>query len=261
MVNYQKHLIADIFKQSSAAHPIPGVQVYHNNFIENGIRALAISFPTLAHIMGNADFRGLARAFLVSEVKTQFDWADYGQTLPDFIMAHANLVGLPYLAEVAELDWLLHEVQRSEDKSFDGESFAKMNELDPSEWVFEMAPGFKLASFFFPVDQLYRLAHDAELANKGPLRDAFTQDLAQAMTHAIKLDKPWSMAVWRPRYKAKMLKLDDHDLAAFQRLEKSQSIADIFTHFSRRSMDISAWLSEQIIQKRIYGVRVKHSKE
>lgn len=252
---YQQHLIKAIFSAESSQAGEPGVQIYHNNFIENGIRALSISFPSLAYFMKEYDFRALAREFLLTHPKTQFDWADYGQNLPAFIMSHPNLVELPYLAEVAELDWLLQQVQRSSDKHFDGESFALINESDPSKLIFDMAPGFRLASFFFPVALLFQLATDVTLAEQSAKRDVFMQKLNKSMADAINIDTPRSIMLWRPDYKAEMFSLSRGEQVLFKQLENAESIADIFSHFADTPDQISTWLSEQIVQKRIYGVR------
>ncbi|MFC4700183.1 putative DNA-binding domain-containing protein [Glaciecola siphonariae] len=254
-MDYQKQLIDDIFNPSASSHRLPGVQIYHNNFVENGIRALSITFPTLAHLMDEGDFRALARAYLLSDIKTEFDWADYGDGLADFLMRQEQVSALPYLSEVAELDWLLHQVSRKADKTFDAESFALLNEQNPAALEFELAPGFTLAKFFFPVEQLYRLAHDAELRVAGATRDQFIQQLNKSISDAINLDTPRSIMLWRPDYKAEMLSLNDHDAIVFQQLQNKRSVADIFAHFTDQVDHLQAWLSEQIMQKRIYGLR------
>lgn len=255
---YQTDIIEAIFKASSGKHEQAGVQVYHNNFIENGIRALSISFPTVAFFVEEADFRALAREYLLAQPKTQFDWADYGESFADFIMAHPNLVELVFLSELAELDWLIAQVQRSEDKIFEGESFALLNEHSLDRLVFEPAPGFIIAKFFFPVSQLYQLANDAELAVEGPQRSAFMRTLNKSMSDAINLDTPRSILLWRPDYQAQILSLDDSETALFTQLQNAESIDHIFSHFADTPEQISIWLSEQIVQKRIYGVLLKN---
>jgi hypothetical protein len=253
-LDYQTQLISDIFNASSSKHKLPGVQVYHNNFVENGIRALSITFPTLAYLIGEEGFRGLARTFLLEEVKTQFDWADYGANLASFLLQNAHLTELPYLSEVAELDYLLHEVQRSSDKEFNAESFNLLNEADPASLVFDIAPGFRLAKFYFPVKQLHRLAHDPELAQAGHKQEVFMAELNKSMNDAINLETPRSIVVWRPEYKAEMLSLTHEEVAVFELLHKKQSIDTIFARFTNEPEALSPWLSEQIVQKRIFGV-------
>lgn len=254
-MSYQQQLMKDILNADAGKHNCKGVQVYHNNYVENGIRALSISFPTLVYFIEQANFRALAKAYLLAHPKTQFDWADYGKTLPQFLLSHPIAVKLPYLTEVAELDWLIHELGRCVDKPFDGESFTLISELDLSQLVFEPAPGFNLATFFFPVMPLYRLANEPTLALAGPERDAFMQSLTVTMGQAKHIERAGTIMLWRPDYKAEMLCLSESEAGIFTQIAKKQSIATVFSHFSDQPQQIPLWLSEQIVKKRIYGVR------
>jgi len=254
-LDYQKDLIKQIFDAASAKSKLSGVQVYHNNFIENGIRALSITFPTLLYFMDEPDFRALAREYLLAVPKTQFDWADYGHDLSDFMMTHPNFAQLPYLSEVAELDYLLHEVQRSEDISFDAASFQLLSEQDPNQLVFLTAPGFDIAKFIFPVDMLHQLSTTPILQEEGKARNAFLIKLNNSMSDARKSEQARSIVVWRPDYKAEMLIVSDDAKEVFQHLNNRDSVASIFAAFAEQTEQLSTWLSEQISQKRIYGVQ------
>jgi hypothetical protein len=207
--------------------------------------------------MHEADFRGLAREYLLAHPKTQFDWADYGHDLADFIMSHANFEQLPYLSEVAELDWLLHRLQRCEDKHFDAASFQLLSEEDPNNLVFETAPGFDIAQFIFPVDMLYQLSTDPLLQEEGDAKQTFLMTLNNSMDHARNSDQARSIVIWRPDYKAEMLHVSGDAIKVFQHLNNSDSVASIFATFAEQPEQLSSWLSEQISQKRIYGVRLK----
>lgn len=256
-MDYQQQLIKAVFAPDPATNDIAGVKVYHNNFIENGIRALAITFPTVLHFLQESDFRGLAREYLMAHPKIEFDWADYGHDLSDFIMSHPNMAQLPYLSEVAELDWLLHQLQRCEDKHFDAQSFQLLSEQDPNDLVFETAPGFQIAKFIFPVEMLYQLSSDPLLQEAGDAKAAFLHDLNNSMNHARNSKQVRSIVMWRPDYKAEMLYVSDDAISVFQHLNNSDSVATIFATFADQPEQLSAWLSEQISQKRIYGVRLK----
>jgi len=253
-MSYQQQIIKGIFKNQDVDDQPDGLRVYRNNFIETGIRALAISFPTLAYFLEQADFRALSRAYLLEHPKTQFDWADYGESFAGFILSHPNLVELPYLSEVAELDWHLQCLERSSDKAFNGDSFALLNVHEHSSLRFDLAPGFRLLKCFFPVGQLHRLASDKELAEEGPLRAEFMQNLNKLMSDAIKSEEPRSVLIWRPDYKAEILTLAVPEQQLFEKLGSQETVADIFAHFDDSPDELSAWLSEQIMQKRIYGV-------
>jgi hypothetical protein len=254
-MSYQHALIQSIFSANSALHPLSGVQVYHNNFIENGIRALSISFPTLHYLVDEPDFRAIAKAYLLDVPKTQFDWADYGAEFADFILHEPKLRELPYLSEVAELDYLVAQSDRFGDIEFDAESFGLLNSGELENLQFVMAPGFQIAHFIFPVEYFYQLASNPNLHPQSPERTLFMQNLNKLMSDAINSDQARSIVLWRPDFKTQMLSLSDSELAIFKQLARADSIANIFAGFANAPQTLEPWLSEQISQKRIFGVR------
>jgi hypothetical protein len=143
-----------------------GLNVYTNNFIENGIRALSITFPTVEGLIGEDSFRVLSRKFLRHEAKASFDWAEYGITLPTFIEGQEALETYPFLSEVAELDWTIHCVQRETDKKFQPATFASLESGDTNALRFIAAPGLQTRNFWFPVAYLYQLIHEPYLQSE-----------------------------------------------------------------------------------------------
>ncbi|WP_395344655.1 DNA-binding domain-containing protein [Ningiella sp. W23] len=253
-MNYQQKLIKNIFSANSASHELNGVQVYHNNFIENGIRAMSISFPTVHFLLDEADFRGLARAFLLAHPKAQFDWADFGEEFAPFIMQTPGIDSMPYLTEVAELDWRMGTIEREKDVAFDAQSFNLLNERPHSELKFTLAPGFSIAKFLFPVELFYHFANTPSLHEQGAEREAFMQKLNNSISDAINSDRARSIMLWRPDYKAKLLSLSDINQTAFEQLNSRDSIASVLEHFEQQPEALEPWLTEQIQEKRIFGV-------
>lgn len=139
------------------------LNIYHNNFIENGIRALAITFPSVEGLIGADSFRILAKHYLIDEPKTQFDWGDYGESFSEYIDEQEALAEYPFLGEAAELDWLIHLIQRKGDIEFRAQTFAKLETNDSADLRFVPAPGLTLMLSWFPVVDLHQLVHDPYL--------------------------------------------------------------------------------------------------
>ena len=70
--------------------------------------ALAATFPTVQALVGTAFFRGLARAFVRHALPQQPVLAEYGADFPAFVAGYEAAGDLPYLADVARLDWALN---------------------------------------------------------------------------------------------------------------------------------------------------------
>jgi hypothetical protein len=70
--------------------------------------ALAATFPTVQALVGADFFGGLARTFIAQSLPTQPVLAEYGAGLPAFLAGYEAARDLPYLADIARLDWALN---------------------------------------------------------------------------------------------------------------------------------------------------------
>lgn len=274
--DYQRQLIAKIFNmrpQSSQKEPIEsakrirldasiqvnihsGLNVYTNNFIENGIRALSITFPTVEGLIGEDSFRMLSRKFLRQDAKASFDWAEYGITLPTFIEGQEALETYPFLSEVAQLDWVIHGVQRQADKAFEASTFASLETGDTDLLRFTPAPGLQLLTFWFPVVDLYQLIHDPYLqSDEGILaRKALLKKTTKSINNAINMATPRSLVLWRAEYKAQFEYISDAEADVIQQINAQASVNAVIDTIGTHNIDLVEWLSNAISNKLIFAV-------
>jgi hypothetical protein len=274
--DYQRQLIAKIFNMhppSSQKEPIEsaerirldasiqvnihsGLNVYTNNFIENGIRALSITFPTVEGLIGEDSFRMLSRKFLRQDAKASFDWAEYGITLPTFIEGQEALETYPFLSEVAQLDWVIHGVQRQADKAFEPSTFASLETGDTDLLRFTPAPGLQLLTFWFPVVDLYQLIHDPYLqSDEGILaRKALLKKTTKSINNAINMATPRSLVLWRAEYKAQFEYISDAEADVIQQINAQASVNAVIDTIGTHNIDLVEWLSNAISNKLIFAV-------
>ncbi len=84
------------------------LQVHANHVRHSLAEALAATFPTVRALVGEDFFRDLARAYVAHTLPAQPVLAEYGETFPGFVAGWAPAGTLPYLADVARLDWALN---------------------------------------------------------------------------------------------------------------------------------------------------------
>jgi hypothetical protein len=92
------------------------LHVYRNNHVAGLATALAAVYPVTARLVGEDFFRQLARAYIAGHPSTSGDLQAFGAVLPAFIRGQASLAALPYLADVAALEWAAHEVYHEADE-------------------------------------------------------------------------------------------------------------------------------------------------
>ena len=80
--------------------------VYRNNVIVSLVDALADSFPVTLELVGEDFFRAMARLFAYAHPPRSCLLSFYGDHFPDFIDRFPPAAGLPYLADVARLEFL-----------------------------------------------------------------------------------------------------------------------------------------------------------
>lgn len=79
--------------------------VYRNNVVVSLIDALADSFPVAQMLVGEPFFRAMAREFAYQHPPRSPVLANYGAVFPEFIGNFPPAASLPYLADVARLEY------------------------------------------------------------------------------------------------------------------------------------------------------------
>jgi hypothetical protein len=91
------------------------IGVYRNNVRLNRIAALADAFTHVVTLVGAEYFRGLARAYVSATPAASANLHDDGAGLPAFLRGFAPAADLPYLGDVAEVDWLMQRAYYADD--------------------------------------------------------------------------------------------------------------------------------------------------
>lgn len=81
----------------------------HRHHIAHSLgSALAATFSTVHALVGDAFFRGMAQRFVGERLPAQPVLAEYGADFPAFVAGYEPAAALPYLADIARLDWALN---------------------------------------------------------------------------------------------------------------------------------------------------------
>jgi hypothetical protein len=102
----QPELVAAIGGDAPTA--LQRLQLHRHHVTRSVGAALAATFPTVAAVVGQEFFALLARGFGVGTALEDPVLSRYGEHFPQFVAAAQAMHGLPYLADVARLDWALN---------------------------------------------------------------------------------------------------------------------------------------------------------
>jgi hypothetical protein len=89
--------------------------IYRNNVFASLIEALADNFPVVQALVGTEFFGAMARQYLDGQMPRSPVLARWGGDFPDFIGRFAPAASVPYLADVARLEWARQEAFHAAD--------------------------------------------------------------------------------------------------------------------------------------------------
>ena len=91
------------------------IGIYRNAIFANYRHALGASFPVVLRLVGEPFFNAAVDAFVHAHPSVSGDLNVYGDAFGDFLAGYPHAAGLPYLADVARLEWAVDEAQRAGD--------------------------------------------------------------------------------------------------------------------------------------------------
>ncbi len=89
--------------------------VYRNNVATSLMDALASGFPVISKLLGQENFRNLARDYQWDNPPSSPLMMLYGESFPDFLDHHPALSKLPYLGDVARLEYAIRRSYHAAD--------------------------------------------------------------------------------------------------------------------------------------------------
>lgn len=95
----------DGLRAFNGSDPARRLAVHRNTVVSSLIDALADSFPVVQQLVGEAFFRAVAGTFVRQHPPRSPILALYGDQLPDFLVHFGPARSLPYLADVARLEF------------------------------------------------------------------------------------------------------------------------------------------------------------
>ncbi len=82
--------------------------IYRGNVQANAVKALASAYPVIEKIVGREFFAALSRAYIRATPSSSGNLNELGAGFAEFLAGFEHARELPYLADVARLEWLLH---------------------------------------------------------------------------------------------------------------------------------------------------------
>lgn len=231
-----------------------GLAAYRTNAGALAERALLSAYPVVAALIGEESFAPMARQFWFGHPPERGDLACWGEALPGFLAGEPQLADVPYLADVARVEWALHCSAGAPDAvPFEPASFALLGQIEADQLTLRLPPGTALLRSGWPVVSLVN-AH----VQQEPAFDAVAARV-QARTGETAL-------VWRQGLRPRLAACTDAEAALLEALLAGQSLlaaleavdgveaADTASGQAQAPFDFSGWLNAAVTQGQVLGV-------
>lgn len=135
------------------------LRVHRHHVRDSLTAALAATFPTVQAVVGEGFFRGLARAFVAEAPPQGPVLSEYGAGFPSFVGGWLPAQGLPYLGDVARLDWALNlAFHAPAGPRLAAADLAGVPPDDLPGVRLVAAPGTALVTSRWPLDRIWRVS-------------------------------------------------------------------------------------------------------
>ncbi|MFO1330781.1 MAG: putative DNA-binding domain-containing protein [Rubrivivax sp.] len=158
-----------------------GVQAYRANAGALAERALGAALPTVAALLGEESFAALARACWHASPPRQGDIGTWGEGVAEFVRDDAQLADLPWLADVARLEWAVHVAETAADDEAPPQALDLLAAQDPSALRLVLRAGHQVLSSRWPLFTLWQAHREAGPDRFAPVRQALAEGRAEAV--------------------------------------------------------------------------------
>jgi hypothetical protein len=142
--------------RGDAARATRHLAIYRNSVFANWSKALASTYPVVERLVGGAFFREAARQYAMAHPSRSGDLNALGAAFAQFLAGYPHASELPYLPDVARLEWACHESEMAADGG--GLDFAALAQVPPEEQAgirFRLQPAARIVESAYPVLALW----------------------------------------------------------------------------------------------------------
>lgn len=183
--------------------------IYRGNLTANWDKALASAYPVVRQLVGEEFFTGLARAYGKACASQDPDLNQFGDRFAEFLAGFEHVAELPYLPDMARLEWALHRCcYASDEPAMTAADLAGLPPEQVESLRLALHPATALLCSEWAVAELW-LAHQ-------PSGPAFPDDMAR--TNFAVVTGP----AWQPQ----LSMVDPAAFAALRACEQGASLGD-----------------------------------
>jgi hypothetical protein len=212
--------------------------IYRGNTQANAAKAIEAAYPVVAKIVGVEFFTGLATQYRSRFPSQDGDLNEYGESFAAFLADFPPARKLPYLADVARLEWQVHRAHYAADPApFDPARLAALLPEQQLQLRPRLHPACRVLHSAYPLARLWEVHQDT-------FSGEFEVDFSRGPAHAL---------VFRPRFKVEVAQIGDAEAAFLAAaldgatLENALAVAQSRDASFGLGRSLSEWVESSVI--------------
>lgn len=142
--------------------------IYRNNTFSNLRSTLESTYPVIVKLVGVEFFRHATRQYILQYPSVSGDLHLFGETFGTFLASFPPVEQLPYLPDVARLEWACHKAYFAADHT--PLALDRLMQVPPAHYVdlqFKLNPACTLFESAYPVDRIWQINQDHYTGEQG----------------------------------------------------------------------------------------------
>jgi hypothetical protein len=176
--------------RANGLDPARRVQVYRNNMFVSLGAALEAVYPVVRRLVGDHYFSFASKEYVRDHPSLCGDLHAYGDRFADFLAALPTASGLPYLPDVARLEWCYHQVfHTAPDVSLDLEGLQALPAVHWERLGFSLNPAGRLLASRYPILRIWQVNQEDYAGNQ-------RVDLAEGAARVLVLGRDLDVRIY-----------------------------------------------------------------
>ncbi|MEZ5452458.1 MAG: DNA-binding domain-containing protein [Thiothrix sp.] len=213
---------AELVKDHGELDAMQRVGIYRNSVHGVLLQYLASLYEVTQQLVGEAFFERLSDEYVDRAPPTRPFLAEYGDGFPAFMRQNEGLQSMPWLADVAQLEWARHAAWNAVNQpASDFTQIMSLHEEQQTNLCFQMPESARLMQSPYAIHKVW-LAHQPEdFPEKLPLE-------------RIQIRQPTYVLVWRAGRKLQQVELDETSRQFLSAVQQGKALPELTECFQEQ---------------------------
>lgn len=212
----------ELVKDHGELNAVQRVGIYRNSVHGILLQYLASLFEVTQQLVGAEFFERLSDEYVDYAPPTRPFLAEYGSGFPDFMRQHEALQSMPWLTDVAQLEWARHQAWNAVNQPVsDFTRIVKLDEEQQASLCFQMPCSTQLLESAYATHQVWAAHQPEDFPEKLPLE-------------RIRIRQQTYLLIWRAGRKLQQVELDESKWQFLSATQQGATLPELTERFQEQ---------------------------